>query len=122
VGLWGLVVALGLLAISRPGGAHFLGFSGSLAVLTLLGMSAGFFAIPVQVFIQERPPKAQKGRMIAAMNFFNFIAILIAGVLYEVFDRAIEQQGWPRSANFAMMAAIVLPLAILYRPKNETAT
>ncbi len=118
-GLWGLVVLLGLLAITRPGGVHLLGFGGSLLVLILLGMSAGFFAIPVQVFIQERPPKAQKGRMIAAMNLFNFIAILLAGVLYEVFDRIIGLQGWPRSANFAMMALIVLPLAIFYRPRNE---
>lgn len=119
LGLWGLVVLLGLLAISRPGGAHFLGFEGSLVVLVLLGMSAGFFAIPVQVFIQERPPKDQKGRMIAAVNFFNFIAILISGVMYGVFDRVLELQGWPRSANFAMMALIVLPVAIFYRPKNE---
>jgi acyl-[acyl-carrier-protein]-phospholipid O-acyltransferase/long-chain-fatty-acid--[acyl-carrier-protein] ligase len=120
-GLWGLVLFLALLSVSRTGGVHLLGFSGSLVALTLLGMSAGFFAIPVQVFIQERPPKEQKGRMIAAMNFFNFIAILLSGVLYYVFDRTVEWQGWPRSMIFAMMAGIVLPLAILYQPKNVDA-
>ena len=66
-GLWGLVFFLALLSVSRTGGVHLLGFSGSLVALTLLGMSAGLFAIPVQVFIQKRPPKDQKGRMIAAM-------------------------------------------------------
>ncbi len=120
-GLWGLFLFLALLSVSRAGGVHLLGFYGSLVALTLLGMSAGFFAIPVQVFIQERPPKEQKGRMIAAMNFFNFIAILLSGVLYYVFDRTVEWQGWPRSMIFAMMAGIVLPLAILYQPKNVDA-
>jgi len=90
-------------------------------VLPLLGAAAGFFAIPIQVFLQDRPPKDQKGRMIAVMNFVNFIAILFSGVLYGLFDRIVEGQGWPRSTIFAMMAAIVLPLAILYRPKNQDA-
>ncbi len=96
-----------------------LGFRESLVALPLLGVAAGFFAIPVQVFIQDRPPKDQKGRMIAVMNFVNFIAILLSGVLYGGFDKIVTGQGWPRSTIFAMMAAIVLPLAILYRPQNE---
>ena len=51
-------------------------------MLALLGMAAGVFAIPVQVFIQTRPPREQKGRMIAVMNIFNFIAILLGGIVY----------------------------------------
>ncbi|MDA1053143.1 MAG: MFS transporter [Planctomycetota bacterium] len=121
VGLWGLVLFLGILSLSHADGTHGLGFQGSIVFLPLLGVAAGFFAIPVQVFIQDRPPKDQKGRMIAVMNFVNFIAILLSGVLYGLFDRIVQWQGWPRSAIFAMMAAIVLPLAILYRPKNQDA-
>ena len=120
VGLWGIVVCLISLSIWRPGGVHVLGFSGSVVALTLLGISAGLFAIPIQVFIQTRPPKGQKGRMIAAMNLLNFIAILFSGVLYGWFDRIVTAQGWPRCAIFAMMSAIVLPLAIGYRLRNET--
>ncbi len=119
VGLWGLVLFLGILSISTSGGTHLLGQRGCFVVLPLLGMAAGFFAIPVQVFIQDRPPKDQKGRMIAVMNFVNFIAILLSGVLYGVFDKIVVTQSWPRSAIFAMMACIVLPLAFYYRPKNE---
>jgi len=119
VGLWGIVACLLPLSLA-PGGAHLLGFQGSLLVLALLGMAAGFFAIPVQVFIQSRPPKEQKGRMIAVMNLVNFIAILCSGILYGLFDWIVEDRGWPRSTIFAMMAAIVLPLAVLYRPTNET--
>ncbi|MBP88424.1 MAG: MFS transporter [Planctomycetaceae bacterium] len=119
VGMVGMVVCLFVLSISLPGGSHLLGFYGSLVVLTLLGISAGFFAIPVQVFIQQRPPDGQKGRMIAVMNFVNFIAILFSGVLYGLFDYIVSSNEWPRAAVFAMMAAIMLPLAILYRPPSE---
>ena len=119
IGMWGLVAFLGLLSISHSGGTHWLGYHGSLVGLPLLGVAAGFFAIPVQVFIQDRPPKDQKGRMIAVMNFVNFIAILFSGVLYGLFDQIVQRQGWPRSSIFAMMAAIVLPLAVLYRPRNQ---
>ncbi|MEO8499175.1 MAG: MFS transporter [Planctomycetota bacterium] len=121
VGVCGLVLFLVVLSLSHNGGVHLLGFRGSMVVLPLLGVAAGFFAIPIQVFIQEQPPKDQKGRMIAVMNFVNFIAILLSGVLYGLFDRIVVAQGWPRSSIFAMMAVIMLPLAVLYRPKNQDA-
>lgn len=121
-GAWGIVVFLALLAVSKPGGEHLLGYVGSFPVLVLLGAAAGFFAIPVQVFIQDRPPKDQKGRMIALMNLVNFIAILFSGVLYGIFDKIVTTQEWPRSAVFGMMAAIMLPLALLYRPRNEASS
>jgi MFS family permease len=119
VGVWGLVLFLGILSLSHSGGTHLLGFWGSIVALALLGVAAGFFAIPIQVFIQDRPPKDQKGRMIAVTNFANFIAILLSGVLYGLFDKIVDGAGWPRSSIFAMMAVIMLPLAILYRPKNQ---
>jgi acyl-[acyl-carrier-protein]-phospholipid O-acyltransferase/long-chain-fatty-acid--[acyl-carrier-protein] ligase len=119
LGLWGLVTWLTVISISLPNGQHLLGFWGCLPVLVLLGMSAGFFAIPVQVFIQSRPPEGQKGRMIAVMNLFNFIAILLAGPVYKLLDRLVVMLQWPRSPIFLMMALLVLPLAIGYRPKNS---
>lgn len=120
VGMWGIALWLCILSIS-PGGVHLLKFAGSIPVLILLGASAGFFAIPLQVFIQSRPPDDQKGQMIAVMNQANFIAILLSGVVYSLFDRLVKLQGWPRSYIFAMMALLILPMAVFYRPKNATA-
>ena len=117
-GSFGLVAFFLLLSISRPGGVHLLGFVGSVPALLLLGASAGFFAIPVQVFIQARPPKGQKGRMIAVMNQANFIAILLSGVVYMLFDRLVVGLGWPRSPIFAMLAALMLPVALFYHPRD----
>lgn len=74
VGAGGLVLCLLVLGLYTAGGKQLIGFYGSLPVLILLGVSAGCFAIPVQVFIQARPPEGQKGRMIAVMNQANFVA------------------------------------------------
>jgi acyl-[acyl-carrier-protein]-phospholipid O-acyltransferase/long-chain-fatty-acid--[acyl-carrier-protein] ligase len=118
-GAWGLVLFLVVIAISLPDGQHLLGFWGSLPVLIILGISAGLFAIPVQVFIQTRPPDDQKGRMIAVMNQANFIAIMLSGVAYWGFDRIACDLGWPRSTIFAMMAVLMLPVAAFYRLPEE---
>jgi len=116
-GLWGILVSLVLLSISLPGG-HLLGYRGSLVVLVLLGISAATFSIPLQVFIQTRPPDGQKGRMIAVMNQFNFIAILLSGVFYSIFDWIVEACDWPRSLIFAMMAVLVVPAVLFYHPEQ----
>ncbi len=98
---------------------HLLGFWGSLPALAVLGIAAAWFAIPVQVFVQSRPPDDQKGRMIAVMNQANFLAILLSGVVYGAFDAIVVQLGWPRSPIFAMMALLVIPVLILYHPTFE---
>jgi hypothetical protein len=86
----------------------------------LVGMSAGLFAIPVQVYIQARPPAGQKGRMIAVMNQANFIAITLSGFIYLGFDRWAVAMDWPRSTLFAMIAGLFLPVALLYRLPAES--
>ena len=55
LGSWGMVVMMFVMSLSTPAGQHLLGFKGSIPLLALLGMAAGVFAIPVQVFIQTRP-------------------------------------------------------------------
>ena len=58
--------------------------------------------------------------MIAVMNQANFVAILMSGILYSVFDRVVEFLHWPRSPIFAMMAVLLLPVALFYRlPKEQ---
>src|SRR4051812_30182395 len=120
-GGWGMVAGMLVMAISLPqvggGYRHLLGYGGSFPMLVLFGIAAGVFAIPVQVFIQSRPPEDQKGRMIAAMNLTNFIAILLSGAIYMGFDRLIEALHWPRSVLFAFNAFLILPIGLFYRPK-----
>lgn len=115
LGTWGVILFCGMLSVTIPGYGHALGFAGSMPVLILLGAAAAFFAIPIQVFLQARPPTTLKGRMIAVMNQANFLAIVLAGVFYIVIDAVISAADWPRSAVFAAMAILFLPVAIWFR-------
>lgn len=120
-GICGIFSTLVLMAVSLPstqsgGSQHFLGYHGSLPVLVMLGIAAGLFAIPLQVFLQSRPPENQKGRMIAAMNLANYIAILLSGVTYGLLDAIVTTLNWPRSSIFGFMSLFILPLLLWYRP------
>lgn len=120
IGMVGVVAFCLLISITLPGGRHLLGFAGGIPVLMMLGASAAFFAIPIQVFLQARPPEALKGRMIAVMNQANFFAIVLSGVVYILLDLLINATGLPRSALFAAMGLMFLPVAILYRLDEST--
>jgi acyl-[acyl-carrier-protein]-phospholipid O-acyltransferase/long-chain-fatty-acid--[acyl-carrier-protein] ligase len=98
---------------------QWLGFWGSLPMFLVMGAFTGLFAVPLQVFMQSRPPDDKKGRMIAVMNQFNWIGILLAVAVYWSLTKLIEWQDWPRSIVFLFIAAFMLPIAIFYHPKNE---
>ncbi|MHB8860883.1 MAG: MFS transporter [Pirellulaceae bacterium] len=119
-GGWGLIVLLLVMSLPGPFHGHLLGFRGSLVALIVLGIFAGMYAIPLQVFMQSRPPDGQKGRMIAVMNQANFAAILISSGVYWVFDRVVLVMNGPRCAIFAMTAAVMLTAVLLYRPDRTS--
>ncbi len=118
IGAGGLVACLLVLA-PAPGGQHLLGFGGSMVVLTLLGVFTGMFAVPLQVFLQSRPPDELKGRMIATQNLLNWVGIVLSAFIYKFFNVIIDVTGWPQSTMFAMTALLMLPVALLYRPTAQ---
>ncbi len=83
--------------------------------LGLLGFFAGLFAVPLQVFLQARPPKDQKGRMIASMNLVNWVGILVAAV-YHLVASSILGNG--SSLSFIVLAAFILPVVFIFRGKS----
>ncbi len=115
VGLLGIFASLAALGVWQAGGQQMLGFAGSIMALVTMGVFAAIFAIPIQVFLQDRPPANLKGRMIATMNQANFVGILISGPLYQLFEALASTLGWPISSVFWMMGLLVLPIALLYR-------
>jgi MFS family permease len=100
-------------------GRQWLGFWGSLVTLLFLGVFTGFFAVPLQVFMQSRPPDDKKGRMIAVMNQANWVGVLIAQLLYGLLSTLLEAINWPRSFMFLFIAAMLLPIVLFYHPKDE---
>jgi acyl-[acyl-carrier-protein]-phospholipid O-acyltransferase/long-chain-fatty-acid--[acyl-carrier-protein] ligase len=117
-GGWGLIASLVVVSLPGPFHGHLLGFWGSLVALIILGIFSGMYAIPLQVFMQSRPPEGQKGRMIAVMNQANFAAILLSSGVYWVFDRLVVFKDWPRCVIFAMTALVMLATVLLYRPHS----
>ena len=99
-------------------------------LMLALGLAAGLFAVPLQVFLQIRPPEALKGRMIGAMNFCNWVGIVASAALYFVLARFVDGDTPPPAPglpdpdaryHLAVLAAgvILLPVAFFYHPKVE---
>jgi acyl-[acyl-carrier-protein]-phospholipid O-acyltransferase/long-chain-fatty-acid--[acyl-carrier-protein] ligase len=127
-GCWGMVTGLLLLSLlgwlgtetkdaaplaSTPvvaGGAKFL--------LAGMGIAAGVFTVPLQVFLQSRPPADQKGRVIGAMNLVTWTGILFSAEIYAGFDFLRDLAHAPQSALFGGTALLLLPVALFYRPQE----
>jgi hypothetical protein len=92
------------------------------ALLVGVGFFAGFFYVPLAVIMQVRPPADQKGRMIGAMNLVNWIGIMLAAVFYLVVIEACKLLEVRVSWIFAMSAAVMLPVAMFYRPNVQLRT
>jgi acyl-[acyl-carrier-protein]-phospholipid O-acyltransferase/long-chain-fatty-acid--[acyl-carrier-protein] ligase len=118
-GAWLIVVWLGFLALPGPGRYNLLHYWGTLVVLVLLGFSAGLFAVPLQVFLQTRPPESLKGRTIATLNIANWLAIVASAGVYLVFDQIVNALAVPRATIFACTALLMLPVALFYRPDSR---
>ena len=108
VGAWLLVVLLALLAIPGQGRFNLLGHAGTLVTLLLLGASAGLFAVPLQVFLQTRPPPTLKGRTIATANLANWVAIIASAGIYALFDVVVNALKMPRATIFALTSSMYL--------------
>ena len=119
LGLFIMIASMIILGLWLPGGKPMLGYVGTLLFLILAGIGAAVFVIPLQVFLQQRPPSEIKGRLIATMNFANFVGILLAGPLYQLFVELSSGLGWPVSSVFWMMAMLLLPLVLFYRLPND---
>lgn len=119
VGAWLIVVLLAILAIPGPDRFNLLRHNGTLVALLLLGGSAGLFAVPLQVFMQTRPPADLKGRTIATTNLANWVAIIASAGIYAVFDVIIRALDAPRATVFGLTALLMLPVALFYRPTTK---
>ena len=57
-------------------------YTGTALALAALGFAGGFFAVPLNALVQQRPHDNEKGRVLATNNFLNTVGILAAsGVL-----------------------------------------
>jgi acyl-[acyl-carrier-protein]-phospholipid O-acyltransferase/long-chain-fatty-acid--[acyl-carrier-protein] ligase len=118
-GASGTVVTLAMMCL--PGGehGHLLGFWASIPVLVLLGTFSGMLIVPVQVALQSRPPREEKGRVIATMNQISWVGVILGALTYKLCIYVLGLTGGPRSHIFGATAMLMLPVALFYRPKDE---
>jgi acyl-[acyl-carrier-protein]-phospholipid O-acyltransferase/long-chain-fatty-acid--[acyl-carrier-protein] ligase len=120
-GAWGICISLTLVAIAGylPLGADFVAIIASM-FLMLVGGATGVFSVPIQVFLQERPPRDQRGRVLGAMNLFNWVGIFLSAGVYGLFVWLNNLPGlhFRACALFIATAFLMLPIALFYRPRE----
>ncbi|MDD5302579.1 MAG: MFS transporter, partial [Elusimicrobia bacterium] len=80
------VGALGLVLFGADLGFAYHSTNRVILDLLMAGLSAGFYAVPLQAFIQQRSPAGERGRVVATGNFLCFAAILIASAALWALD------------------------------------
>jgi acyl-[acyl-carrier-protein]-phospholipid O-acyltransferase/long-chain-fatty-acid--[acyl-carrier-protein] ligase len=95
-GMTGIVLATGALFVQ--------GLSYELVMLILfaLGLSAGFFVVPINALIQNRPKPEVKGRVIGASNFLSFGGI----ALQPLVQYAMLQLGHPDPGHVFLICSV----------------
>ena len=78
-------IGMGLFAIVLSGCT--LSFAAAATALTLVGFFGGLFVVPLNAMLQQRSDPREIGRVMAANNFLNMVAILLAsGALWVCSD------------------------------------
>ncbi len=95
-GLTGIVLVTGALFV--PGLTYEL----VMMLLFVLGMTAGFFVVPVNALIQNRPRPEVKGRVIGASNFLSFGGI----ALQPLVQYAMLRLGHPDPGHVFLISSV----------------
>jgi len=103
-GLGGILLMAALL--SRPGISYW----AVLVQLAFLGIAGGFFVVPVNALIQQRPRPQEKGRAIAVANLLSFVGV----ALQPLAQYAMLRLGHPDPSRvFLIAAAMTLVMGII---------
>jgi acyl-[acyl-carrier-protein]-phospholipid O-acyltransferase/long-chain-fatty-acid--[acyl-carrier-protein] ligase len=70
---------MGFFALALAAARHSFAFS--TAAVVGLAMASGLFVVPLYAYIQQRSDSREKGRVVAANNFYQTIGMLIASAL-----------------------------------------
>lgn len=103
--------------------AEFVGRDGALRLmldLTLLGVFAGFYVVPLNALIQERTPVANRARIIAANSVLNALFMVLAA-LFSILMLAVV--GVSITEFFLVLALMNIAVAVfIYAQIPEFAT
>ena len=88
--------------------------AGSTSAVVLLAMASGLFVVPLYAFVQQRSDAREKGRVVAANNFYQTIGMLIAsgvmGLCYSKLHLGAEQIMFGFGISMFLVTAYILTI------------
>jgi len=87
-----------------------------LAIILFFGVSAGFFSLPLQSFIQLRSKAEIRGEVLAASSFINWIGILIASGMTFLFNGYLGLSAGDGFSILGVMTLLITISSYLYLP------
>jgi len=121
-GAWGMagcLLALWAIGWAAPDPVPVMWMWAAGGALLVLGFCAGIFVVPLQVFLQVCPTEDLKGRMMGTMNLINFCGIVFSAVAFFALRSLLAAMHLPISWTFPVLATVVLPVAVLFRPPEQ---
>jgi acyl-[acyl-carrier-protein]-phospholipid O-acyltransferase/long-chain-fatty-acid--[acyl-carrier-protein] ligase len=80
----------------------------SVVALAMVGVSSGLFVVPLYAYMQQRSGSQEKGRVVAANNFYQTVAMLLASGALLAFQARLG------AANVVLAAGILTVVATAY--------
>ena len=109
VPLGGIWLALGSFALFAARGSYAL----SAAALVWIGVASGLFVVPLYAFMQQRAGKQEKGRVVAANNFYQTLAMLLASILLFACQGRLGADGMVLIAGVLTLAATLYIVSVV---------
>lgn len=103
LGAAGLALAFLLLGIA-PKDYWLIG-----ALLSVMGLAAGFYIIPLQASLQELSPSGERGRFIGTANAMSFVMVGLGSLLFV----GLSKLGMPSNRMFLPLAALTAVAGVL---------
>ncbi|MFB6346914.1 MAG: MFS transporter [bacterium] len=92
-------------------------FYPSLAMIFLVGLSGGFYLIPVQTMTQDRPADNHRGEVLGLLNFLTYAGVLIASAGYTILVGYFEFQSPMIMVCLGVFAAVISLSLLLVGPR-----
>jgi MFS family permease len=93
--------------------ASFAIHTAAFSLFFLLGIASGFYSVPLLTFIQSRPQLSEKGKVFAAVNWFNWILILAAALVYGAGMAALVNRA---NLLLAIVGGITVLMGVAFLP------
>lgn len=84
----------------------------------MMGFSGGFYDIPLAALIQWRSPAGERGRVLATVNFFSFMAILAGSIVLWVLGSMLHLNPAQIFFTLGLLSVIGLSVACFCLPET----